>query len=200
MIIPSHDFSLAEKAKESLGGFDIQVFDGRGYPSFSKLMNDCIVSAEHETVLILNHKLRANALHVYKMIELIRQGYGLVALCNFHFFGFKKDLFRKIGMWDERFVGGEYEDSDVVRRMIEADIGIYMTKEVPEIYIRSGWDNTLTRKFFYEKWPGGGVERALPEPELPYDLGPYQGSGFLTLKQSHVKNGTDERFFEPFLR
>jgi len=54
-------------------------------------VNHAIVSADNEIVIICNYKVRPTP----------NEGYGFVALFRFTFFGFKKELFRRIG-----FIGG----------------------------------------------------------------------------------------------
>ena len=68
--------------------------------------------AKEEIVIIMNHKIRAKPLDIWKMVKLIYEGYGLVCMRNFYFYGFKKDLIRKIGFFDERYIG------DIERIMI----------------------------------------------------------------------------------
>jgi len=194
IIIPSHNRILAQEAKNCLGNLPVTIFDGTGYPSFSKLINDCIIYAENEIVIIVNHKIRANALHIDEMLNLINKGYGMVCLQNFHFFGFKKDLIRKLGFWDERFVGGNFEDSDYVRRMIAANIGWYDSVGVEVLQMRSTWNAKLAIKFFYKKWNNGGLERLLPDEEYDYDIGEYQGAEFLDLTHTVLSKSNEDYF------
>ena len=64
IIIPSHNMTLAQQAKNCLPGLPVKIFDGTGYPSYAKLINDCIMSTDKEIVIILNHKIRANILDI----------------------------------------------------------------------------------------------------------------------------------------
>jgi hypothetical protein len=194
IIIPSHNLILAEQAKACLNSLPVTIFDGTNYPSFAKLINDCIISAKKEIVIIVNHKIRATPLHILKMEALINKGFGLVCLQNFHFFGFKKDLIRKIGFFDERFLGGGCEDSDLIRRLIENNIGWYDSTETPVIQIKSSWNNQYTLKFFYTKWKDGKLEKLLPDETYDYDLGPYQGAEFLTLEHTILSKSNIDYF------
>jgi len=194
IIIPSNNFKLAEKAKECLIGFPIKIFDGTNYPSYAKLINDCIIDADEEIVIIVNHKLRPNAMHIYKMIELIHKKYGLVCMRNFHFYGFKKDLIRKIGFFDERYIGGGCEDADLIRRLIENNIGWYDSVEVPVLSIHSTWDQTKAYDFFYKKWKDGKLERLIPDEKYDYDIGEYKGANFLGLEHT-ILSKTNRDYF-----
>jgi hypothetical protein len=194
IIIPSHNPTLAQQAKNCLWGLEATIFDGRGYPSYAKLINDCILSAKEEIVIIINHKVRAHPLDVYKMLHLISKGYGLVCMRNFFFYGFKKDLIRKVGFFDERFIGGGCEDSDLIRRLIENKIGWYDSVETALVIMPSSWDQTKAYEFFHKKWKDLALERLLPDEKYEYDLGLYQGSIFLGLEHT-ILSKTNEDYF-----
>lgn len=189
--IPSNRPHLANEAKKSLEPYEAKIFDGSNYPSFAKLINDCIMNSEHEIMIFSNDKARGTPEHLEKILKLLDDGYGLVGLYNFGFFGFKKDLIRKVGFLDERFVGGGYEDTDFVARLKEADIAFYYTMEVPYIQIPPSWKinwaqpNSLNKIHFFNKWiefrDRGQIvdyKRKLPEETYPYDLGEFQGTSF----------------------
>ena len=195
IIVPSNRPDLAVQAKKCLSGnFEVIIHDGANYPSFSKLINDCIVEAKHEIVIIVNHKIRAHVNHILKMIDLLNTGYGLVCLQNFHFFGFKKDLIRKIGFFDERFLGGGYEDADFVRRLIENNIGFYDSTETMVLEMRSSWDKSRAESWFYQKWKDGKLERLVSDETYDYDIGSSRGSTFLDLSHT-VLSKTNADYF-----
>ena len=186
---------LARQAKNCLTTFDASFFDGTGYPSYSKVVNDCIMNSKEEIVIILNHKVRASPLDIYKMLHLIHKGYGLVMLRNFYFYGFKKDLIRKVGFLDERFVPGGCEDSDLVRRLVENNIAIYDSVEAQLMVMKNSWgDQSASYEFFYKKWKDGKMERLLPDEIYDYDMGEYQGTKFLGLEHT-VWSKTNEDYF-----
>ena len=163
IIIPSHNEILAQQAKNCLPGFPVTIFNGTGYASYAKLINDCVMSVNDEIVIIMNHKIRARPLDIYKMTHLINKGFGLVCMRNFYFYGFKKDLIRKVGFFDERFIGGGCEDADLIRRLIENKIGWYDSVETPLIIIPTSWDQSKAYEFFYSKWKDGKLERLKPD-------------------------------------
>jgi GT2 family glycosyltransferase len=174
IIIPSNNPMLGQQAKNCLPGLNVTIFNGNGYLSYAKLINDCILSAKEEVVIILNHKTRPSPLHIYKIMHLLHMGYGLVCLQYFHLYGFKKDLIRKIGFFDERFIGGGQEDRDFCRRLIENDIAIYESAEVPEVYMKSSWNGSTALDFYTKKWSETQThwKRILPDEQYDYDLGP----------------------------
>jgi len=186
---------LALDAKNCLPGFNVVIYDGTGYPSYSKLINDIIIQSSTEIIIIINHKIRATPLHILKMLDLINKGYGVVCLQNFHFYGFKKDLIRKIGFFDERFLGGQFEDSDLIRRLIENNIGWYDSTETFVINLPSSWNSSKSKEHFYKKWKDGKLERLIPDEIYEYDLGANKSFKFLNLKHT-VLSKTNKDYFE----
>lgn len=108
------------------------------------------------------------------MIDLINKGYGYVATYRFAFFGFKKEIIRRIGFFDERFIGGGYEDCDIMRRCIENNISIYESEEVIYYPKKSIWNNSVSRTHFIKKWlepKNNKITRLLDEENYDYDIG-----------------------------
>lgn len=143
----------------------IEFFDGTGYTSFSQLVNACIKSSKTEINILMSDKVRPNDDNLQKTIKLINDGYAFVGLYRFGFFGFKKELFRKIGPLDERFIGGGYEDDDYYIRLKEANLSMYISHEMEYIksksawsddsnYIegKTSWSNLKSKTFFQDKW------------------------------------------------
>ena len=189
IVIISNRPHLSQEAQLCLKDFKHRVFDGTNYPSFSKIINDCITSSEYETIIICNDKARPTPEAVEKIPVMLQEGWGMVALYRFGFFGFKKDLIRKIGFFDERFIGGGYEDVDFVRRLKEANIGYYESEEISYIYLPTSWNYEKTnfaRNQYFRKWKeeGNVITRQLAEENYSYDLGPFQNSNFFEFEKS----------------
>ena len=186
-----HLFPAIEKSMDPI---QVQYFDGTGYTSFSKLVNACVEAAPTETVIIMSDKVLPTESDVKKTLVLIEQGYGLVGLYRFGFFGFKKQLMRQIGMMDERFVGGGYEDDDMYIRLKESNISMYITEEVTYTKSASSWNYDLSRSHFMNKWidtesplynplakPSAAyIKRKINETKLDYNLGKDVPTSFLT--------------------
>ncbi|KJS01570.1 MAG: glycosyltransferase [Peptococcaceae bacterium BRH_c4a] len=189
VIIVSNRPHLSREAQSCLAGLNSRVFDGTNYPSFSKLVNDCITSSEYEEIIICNDKARPTHKSVEKILAMLKDGWGLVALYRFGFFGFKKDLIRKIGFFDERFIGGGYEDNDFIRRLKEADISYYESEEIDYIYLPTSWyyeKNNTARNHFFRKWKeeGNVTTRLLAEEDYKYDIGPLKNINFIKFEKS----------------
>lgn len=175
ILIPSNRPHLAEITKECLKEFNPIIHDGSNYPSFSKLINDCIVKSKHEIVIIASDKIRPTSNDIKKMLFLLKKGFGFVGMHNFYFFGMSKNLIRKIGFFDERFVGGGYEDVDWGKRLLEHDIALYISIETPIIQtqMKSSWNYEKSYQFFIKKWEHTPTnwKRLLPDEIYDYDIG-----------------------------
>jgi hypothetical protein len=184
---------MIQAVMDSIRPESVKWFDGTGYSSFSKLVNACVASADTEIVIIMSDKVFPTPADVKKVVDLVNQGYGFVALYRFAFFGFKKQLMRQIGMMDERFAGGGFEDDDFYIRLHEANISMYITEEIPYLKSHSSWDRTLCESHFINKWidttnptydptvklSHNVIKRNLAEENYGYDLGPAVPTDFL---------------------
>jgi GT2 family glycosyltransferase len=181
---------LFEPIQQSIFPEPVKYFDGSGYPSFSKLVNSCVASADTETVILMSDKVTPTDNDVNRLLELLDQGYAMAAFYRLAFFGFKKQLLRKIGMFDERFVGGGYEDDDFYIRLKEADLGVYISHEIPYVKSQSGWNYSLAQGHFVDKWGDvaqiGELKRTLEEEQYQYDLGTAVPVEFLPWDQSVI--------------
>jgi hypothetical protein len=198
IIIPSNRDSLKDELITHLRNIGEEPVwkNGHGYPSFSKLINDCVIESPTEIIIICNDKARPKKEHIEKVLALIEQGYGFAGLYAWGFFGFKKELFRRIGFMDERFIGGNYEDCDYLRRMMEADIAMYNTFEIDYITMASGWDITKTKIHYDNKWEHGDkyLKRLLPEEVYDYNIGEKTNITFLPWSDSNL--GESQSFME----
>ena len=190
IIIPSNRDNLKDELINHLKNIGEEPIwkNGHGYPSFSKLINDCIIESTTETIIICNDKARPKKEHILKVISLLEKGFGFVGLYAWGFFGLKKELFRTIGFMDERFLGGNYEDSDYIRRMLEGNIAAYIAYEIDYNEFGSGWDISKTKAHFDNKWENGDnyIKRLLPEEVYDYNLGEKTNIKFLPWSESFL--------------
>ena len=179
----NNDFSIrifscrSEKAKEiieMLKPIPVKHFDGTGYEGFSKLINECINDCENEIVILIADKMKPKKEEIYKIVNLLNDGYALVNLHLFAFFGFKKQLIREIGFWDERFKGGEMSDCDFIRRVKYHDVAIYESTESERVWEPSTWHGGNVKEIYYQKWSETPEcdYKNLPEEKYNYNLGP----------------------------
>jgi len=188
IIIGVKNPDLAEPVLDSLGKLKAKILIGAGYPSFAKLVNDAILMADEEIVIFCGHKVRPKPEEVRRIIDLLNIGYGLVGLYRFGFFGFKKELIRRIGWFDERYIGGGFEDDDMIIRMMEANIAYYEEDTAEYHSSVSSWNYDVSALHYYKKWNVDSlikvVYRMLPEESYSYDIGPNIGLEFLPSKHN----------------
>lgn len=162
----------------------INFYDGTNAKSFAELVNKCVASCETEIVILMSDKMRPTDTNILQTLTFINQGYAFVGLYRFGFFGFKKELFRKIGPLDERFVGGCYEDDDFYVRMCEANLAIYLSHDVAYVGSQSSWNPIKSREHFYKKWhmdeKTNKTYRKLKEVTHDYNFGPSVPTNFLS--------------------
>jgi hypothetical protein len=87
------------------------------YPSFSQMVNDAIDDTDSEFMIFCNPKTTFKSEDIEIILDKLSNGYCFVSLVSFGFFGFSKELIRRIGMLDERFINGEFEDDDFAIRL-----------------------------------------------------------------------------------
>lgn len=75
--------------------------------------------------MIVNDKARPLASDIQILIDRLDQGYGMADLYLFGCFAIQKEVLRRIGVFDEMFIGGHHSDCDWLLRMNEADIAFY---------------------------------------------------------------------------
>jgi hypothetical protein len=200
IVIPSCDRGMANKTEAGLKPLASSHFDGTGYPSMSKLMNDVLVNNPTEVIVVATDRVRAKADDVFRMLELLEQGYAMAHFHPFGFFATEKEVFRRIGLYDERYVGGNWEDSDIMLRLREENLAIYEQQVIT--YDRScgtRWqakEHCPSQQHFRAKWvikpeEGWWGRRLQEDPKTGilsgYDLGPNKLSRqYLTWEHSVV--------------
>lgn len=199
------------KIQESLLPELLYYYDGSDAANFSQLVNRCVESSLTETVILMSDRMRPTSTEIQKMLELLNRGYGFVGLYRYGLFGFKKELMRKIGMFDERYVGGGYEDYDFTMRLVMANIAFYMTEEVEYHAGPSSWDYSKSMPHFVTKWrhdwengPTPSVptfEKMLMEEMYNYNLGPSVPTTFFKGTEYTYISGPGAMFqLAPFLQ
>lgn len=89
------------------------------YLSFSQMVNDAIDDTDSEFMIFCNPKTILTINDIKFILENLSSGYCFVSTVSFGLFGFSKELIRQIGMLDERFIGGGFEDNDFAIRLLE---------------------------------------------------------------------------------
>jgi nucleoside-diphosphate-sugar epimerase len=172
IIIGVQSRELATPVIQSLHPLQTHILIGKGYPSFSKLVNDAIVLCPTEIVIFCSHRVRPTPKDIETLLKRIDDGYGLATMYRLACFGFRKDLIRRIGFFDERFLIGGWEDNDFFIRLQEADIAYYEDESIPYIAGESLWRHPdgkplVSKTHFYSKWDKNDrlhtLKRLLPD-------------------------------------
>lgn len=116
------------------------------YHSFSKLVNHSVETSPTETVIFINDRCHPIPENIYKLVNLLENGFACVYLYNAGFFGFTKELIRKIGWWDERHLNGDVSDQEWSIRLKEANLAFYESQET--VYDQS-WKSPLQNNAQY---------------------------------------------------
>jgi hypothetical protein len=151
-------------------------------------------------VIICNEKARPSIENLRKLNELLDRGYAIAGLYLYGFFGFDKELIRWIGAFDERFVGGWYEDNDFCLRVNEAGLAGFYSKECDYLQLPSAWRHEEATQHFFKKWeklPEGGARRLLPEEPVDIDLGPHIPKEYLTNSNAVYPDYYRWMFYQP---
>jgi hypothetical protein len=103
--------------------YDVEIwrrsekFSGN-YSSYSQIINEGVCDTDSEFMFFINPKVsNISPNDIESMLDELISGYCWVSRVAFGLFGTTKQLFRKTGLMDERFVGNEYEDDDFLLRM-----------------------------------------------------------------------------------
>lgn len=124
-----------------------------------KIWNQCIKECPTENIIIASWRQRPNKKHFDLIEQKLMEGFGLVAFDGLHFFAFNKYLTNIIGMFDEGFKRGQYEDTDWWNRLFYNNIAIFVgdveeQRIVNGNYVSSMWlEGSEQNKNYYEsKW------------------------------------------------
>lgn len=186
--------SMTNELKKCLDGINVNIMVGQNYPSFSKMMNELLFmaskNANHDAnhvIIFCSHRVRPTKDDIIRLHGKVNEGYGLVMFSKLAFFGFKIELLKKVGIFDERYEPGGYEDDDYYTRLKESNIAIYQDSSVKYVPGLSLWQqdlfkypnleykNPITLDFHKKKWhcdaKNGVIYRKLNEHTTIFDYG-----------------------------
>lgn len=125
------------------------------YTSFSQMINEATCETSSEFMVYINPKTEPSVEMVNDIIYDLCNGFCWSSRVAFGLFGTTKQLYRRIGMMDERFIGGEYEDDDFSLRLKkfgkairwEFNVDVYPWSPSPLPSMRGA-----TASLFKDKW------------------------------------------------
>lgn len=169
------------------------IKDGTNVKCYSAMINECLAEcADEDIIVICADRMRPKGEEdLFRMINLINEGYGFVGLYRFGFYALHMDAVRRVGPLDERYIKGTYEDGDYMRRFMEADIAFYETEDIRVVDILSNFNPSNTQlaiNHFKNKWDhiDGTCIRLLKEEKYNYNFGEDSGKVFLPWDRSVV--------------
>lgn len=121
-----------------------------------KIWNQCIKECPTDNVIMAAWRQRPSREIFETINQKLKEGYGSVIFDGLHFFAFNKYLTSVIGLFDEGFLKGQFEDTDWMNRHRMADIAIY-SGDIPEQrfingnYVQTMWaDGWELNKNYYD--------------------------------------------------
>lgn len=130
--------------------------------SYSQMINEAVLATEAEFMIFLNPSAIPKPEDIHTIIEDLCNGYALSCIIAFGFYGTTKEVFRRIGMMDERFIGGEHEDTDFLLRLKQDNLAInyrYRVHQYPHWALSTdkypflyGQFRSITQTIFKMKW------------------------------------------------
>jgi len=95
------------------------------YNSYSQMVNESIITSPTERILLVSDRCIPTADEAKKAFDILDEGYGFAGMWGIAFMAVTKELFRKVGWFDERFLGGGYEDDDYTLRMKLSNVALF---------------------------------------------------------------------------
>jgi len=146
------------------------------YDSYSEMVNESIATSPTEWVVVINDRTVPTAEEFFKIIKLLKQGYAVATQWSVAYMGLSKEVFRRVGWFDQRYIGGGYEDDDWILRLHMANLAYYESHESTTDYswkspvrIQGGDMCKLSEPHFYTKWNHTLTEVVKVLPEEKYN-------------------------------
>lgn len=164
LIISSDNQKIINRQLKSVEGssFEFEFYfskknNPQGFISFSQMINESICNTKSEYMIFVNPKVLLNIEDIQFIVKELISGKCFASIIGLGLFGATKSLFKEIGMMDERFLGGEYEDNDFALRLkifnkavyAKLDFSKYLFESAPSKYdpIRG-----CSLSIFCDKW------------------------------------------------
>ena len=189
---PANNYEQQEEVVKHLDGqgLECKKFDGANYPSWAKIINECMELSEADYFFYVSHKNRPNREHFIKSVSLLKSGYAIAGMFDMTFHGINKDLIRKIGPYDERYLNGGWEEVDMFWRCCENNIAVYANQESYYTWEKSTWKYEGF-PHYKNKWlepvEDNVIDKLMEEEKYNYNFGEYKGSKFLPWKSSFIR-------------
>tara|TARA_R110000772_G_scaffold249530_2_gene363799 strand:- start:1057 stop:1773 length:717 start_codon:yes stop_codon:yes gene_type:complete len=157
---PKTPFRLSKEYKETLFTEDLFISEIPRKSSCGQLMNRCIIDSDTQWVLFCNDDLVFKE-GWFEIAEKYYDKFPITLMFNFGACLINKSIIPKLGYFDERFLGGNREDQDMMIRILLKDIphvntwdetGESLITHEPFYYQSACWNGEQNEKYFIEKW------------------------------------------------
>lgn len=126
------------------------------YNSFSQMINEAIDDTDSEFMVFINPKSKIILEDINFIINKLCSGFCAVYTSSFGLHGATKELFRHIGMYDERFIHSECEDDDFMLRLGMLNKAIFYNRDENKYnYSLSSYRSAsrgISHSIFSNKW------------------------------------------------
>jgi hypothetical protein len=146
------------------------------YSSFSQIVNEAVAQTKEEFIFFINPKVNPNPIQIEEMLLDLCSGFCWTSKISFGLWGTTKELFRNIGLLDERFIGSEWEDNDFLCRMKIFDKAIkwqYSTNLYPSNRSPINELRGMSLTLFRNKWIEMGdilyLDKSMSENKILFD-------------------------------
>jgi hypothetical protein len=154
----------------------IRYIKNEGGRCWSKIHNQGIRQTDSQYVILSAWRSRPTEEHFQKVFDNLNKGFAFVDLCLLHFTALNKQVVGDFGLFDDGFKFGHCEDWDFYNRIWAANLGVYLTYEIPELEKVTTWSaekkigpfNAENYKYYKSKWQNVGKELFQLKNEVNY--------------------------------
>lgn len=131
----------------------VKIIYNKEKKGLSSLWNQILHESDTEYVILMGDKLRLNNNDFNIIKTKLEEGFGIVATYMMGCFGMSKHLTNIIGLFDDGFKVGGYEDTDTMNKLFVNNIALYFSNESKYIGVSTNWGNNFENKTYYNsKW------------------------------------------------
>lgn len=163
------------------------------------LWNKILLNSSTEYIMIGCHKIRPKRSDFDIIYNKLEEGFACVATYRFGLFGFSKELTTHIGMFDEGYVGNNYEDTDLMNKLFINDLALYVSEETEYKNTGSTWPGGPENPTYYRgKWKEDRNTIVLLHEDTNTDDVYYNGESktYLPWSRSELKVGNIQAFYK----
>ena len=128
------------------------------YASYSQIVNELVNESTNDFLFFMNPKVKPTPDQIEEMLLDLCSGFCWTSKIAFGLWGTTKELFREIGLFDETFIGSEWEDIDFICRLKQFGKAVkwqYQVELYPQEQSKVNDLRGLSHTVFNNKWIEG---------------------------------------------